>query len=378
MKFLIKLHLNLMHMLSGIRFYNLLIYSGFFLTLIACKKEEKITPIDDPIDNTGVSVNLSLVPYAKLSEYRFFDGAMMNQTPTENVVEYAPASSLFTDYALKKRFIWMPKGVKAEYVSDQELLNFPVGTALIKNFYYDNMLPNGGTKIIETRVMIKKSTGWIFAEYVWNEAQNEAFLEMNGSYQQISWLQDGDTKSTNYRIPSDVECLICHKTNSNAIPIGLKPQNINVNFEYQEGVVNQLQKLIQVGYLQDNLPTSILTTVNYSDPMQPLDLRLRSYLDMNCAHCHKEDSHCDYRPLRLAFSETSDPVNIGLCVEPDEFIDAALINIVAPSNINRSVMHFRLNSTDENTRMPLLGRTLVHQEGVQLLEDWINSKTNCD
>lgn len=350
----------------------------FLLTVTACKKDEKITPVDDPIVETGVSVNLSLVPYPKLSDYRFFSGEMKDQVPVEKVIAYAPASSLFTDYALKKRFVWMPAGAKAEYVADDELLNFPIGTALIKNFYYDNVLPNGATKIIETRVMIKKSSGWIFAEYVWNEDQTEAYLEMDGSYQQISWLQNGNEKSTNYRIPSDVECLICHKSNSNPIPIGLKPQNINVDFEYDEGMMNQLQKLIQEGYLQSNIPGSIETTVNYSDAMQPLDLRLRSYLDMNCAHCHREDSHCDYRPLRLAFSETIDPINIGLCVEPDEFINTALINIVTPSNINRSVMHFRLSSTDENTRMPLLGRTLVHEEGVQLLEDWINSITDCD
>lgn len=365
-------------MKKDIKAYCLFIATIFLFVFASCKKDEKITPIEDPIDDTGVSVNLSLVPYAKLSDYRFFSGDMKDHNPSEKVIAYAPASSLFTDYALKKRFVWMPSGAKAEYIADSELLNFPLGAALIKSFYYEDMLPNGGTKIIETRVMIKKSTGWIFAEYVWNEDQTEAFLQMDGSYQQISWLQDGNQKSTNYRIPSDVECLTCHKSNNSPVPIGLKPQNLNIDYEYDDGAMNQIQKLIQEGYLQPNVPANIVSTVNYSDVLQPLDLRLRSYLDMNCAHCHRQDSHCDYRPIRLAFSETSDPMNIGLCVEPDEFINTALINIVTPSNIERSVMHFRLNSIDENTRMPLLGRTLVHEEGVQLLEDWINSILDCD
>jgi hypothetical protein len=82
--------------------------------------------------------------------------------------------------------------------------------------------------------------------------------------------------------------------------------------------------------------------------------------------------------LRLAFNETGDPQNIGLCVEPDEIIDPAMNFIISPANINRSVMHFRLSATDENVRMPLVGRTLVHEEGVQLLEDWINSRTDCN
>ncbi len=365
-------------MKKDIKIFNIFVTIIFLLAYSSCRKDENITPIEDPIDDTGVSVNLSLVPYAKLSDYRFFSGEMSDQYPSEKVLAYAPASSLFTDYALKKRFVWMPAGTKAQYIADSELLDFPTGTALIKSFYYEDMLPNGDTKIIETRVMIKKSTGWIFAEYVWNEDQTEAFLQMDGSYQQISWLQDGNQKSTNYRIPSAVECLICHKSNNSPVPIGLKPQNLNVDYEYDDGAMNQIQKLIQEGYLQPNVPGNIVSTVNYSDPQQPLDLRLRSYVDINCAHCHAENSHCDYRPMRLAFSETALSINMGVCVEPDEFINPSLINIITPGNFNKSMMHFRLASTEESTRMPLLGRSLVHQEGLELLTQYIQSISDCD
>ena len=365
-------------MKKDIKIFNIFVTIILLLAYSSCRKDENITPIEDPIDDTGVSVNLSLVPYAKLSDYRFFSGEMSDQYPSEKVLAYAPASSLFTDYALKKRFVWMPAGTKAQYIADSELLDFPTGTALIKSFYYEDMLPNGDTKIIETRVMIKKSTGWIFAEYVWNEDQTEAFLQMDGSYQQISWLQDGNQKSTNYRIPSAVECLICHKSNNSPVPIGLKPQNLNVDYEYDDGAMNQIQKLIQEGYLQPNVPGNIVSTVNYSDAQQPLDLRLRSYVDINCAHCHAENSHCDYRPMRLAFSETALSINMGVCVEPDEFINPSLINIITPGNFNKSMMHFRLASTEESTRMPLLGRSLVHQEGLELLTQYIQSISDCD
>jgi len=69
---------------------------------------------------------------------------------------------------------------------------------------------------------------------------------------------------------------------------------------------------------------------------------------------------------------------MGLCVEPDEIINTTLINIITPANKDRSMMHFRMMSTDENVRMPLLGRTIVHQEGLDLLEEWINWKTTCN
>lgn len=350
---------------------------GFFL--FACKKEKKeITPITTSTSQ-GVVVDLTEVPYNTLSEYNFFVGNIAEQVPMDGVLPYEPASSLFTDYAKKKRFIWMPDGVKASYVDDGELLNMPKGTVLIKSFYYDNVQPAGVSKIIETRVMIRKESEWIFAEYVWNEEQTEAFLDMTGSTVQIDWLQDGNPLTTEYRIPSDTECMICHKSNNNPVPIGIKPQNLNVEYEYENGTENQLQYLISQGYLENSLPLAINSVVDYKDESESLNKRARSYLDINCAHCHREGSHCDYRPLRLAYSETSIDENMGVCVEPDEYINSALTHLIVPSNSERSVLFYRLEATQENERMPLLGRSIVHTEGIQLIEDYINTLTdNCD
>lgn len=354
-------------------------FTLFLFLFPACKKKEKIEPITPPVEEeTGVSVDLTTVPYAKLSEYRFFEGTLKDQNPADKVIPYEPASGLFTDYAHKKRFIWLPAGTKASYVSDKEVLDFPVGSALIKTFYYDNVQPGNGTRIIETRVMIRKASGWIFANYVWNTEQTEAYLDLNGSYTNISWIQDGQTKSTAYRIPSGTECHTCHKLNDQPIPIGVKPQNMNVNYAYESGVQNQLQKLIDIGYLENTLPGNIVSTVNYMDQTKSIDERFRSYVDINCAHCHSEGKHCDYRPMRLAFSETSDPINLGLCVEPEEFINSSLAYIIKPSDKDRSMMYYRLGSTLQSERMPLLGRSIVHQEGLQLLEDWINWKQTCN
>lgn len=281
-----------------------------------------------------------------------------------------------TDYAKKKRFILMPKGTKASYISDGSLLNMPNGTVLIKTFYYDNVQPNGDTKIIETRVMIKKASGWIFAEYVWNNSQTEAYLDMTGSAISINWLQEGNPMSTNYRIPSDTECMICHKSNNQPIPIGLKPQNLDFDYDYGNGPENQLQYFINYGYLENGLPAAINSVVDYNDQSKSLERRVRSYLDINCAHCHQEGSHCDYRPLRMAFSETTEKENMGVCVEPDEFINSALTYLIAPSNENRSVLYYRLKSPQPNERMPLLGRSIVHAEGVELIKEYINTLTD--
>lgn len=346
------------------------------LVMFSCKDDEKIEGIE--VESSFVNFNIDAVPYSKLSTYNFFTGDLKNLNPKDKVIPYEPASSLFTDYALKKRFIWMPNGVKASYDADDKSLNFPVGTVLIKNFYYNTIQPNNTTKIIETRLMIKKSSGWVFAEYLWNDAQTEADLVTGGDFtsgssKNITFKKENnDVITTDYRIPSESECYACHKLDNHPIPIGLKPQNLNVNYNYPNGLKNQLQKLVDEGYLQ-SYPSSIVSTVNYKDTSKPLDIRLRSYVDANCAHCHQLNARCDYRALRLNFSQTNNLANLGVCVEADEPVDPSIHKIIKSENYGESVMNFRLSSVDESDRMPLLGRTVVHDEGVELLHQWINS-----
>ena len=330
-----------------------------------------------------VNGDLSMVPFTKLSDYNFFIGDIKEQTPSLNVIPYEPASSLFTDYASKKRFIWMPEGVAATYVQDRKVLDFPVGTILIKTFYYTTIQPGNVTKMIETRLMVRKSDGWKFYEYLWNTAQTDADLVTgfdfaNGSSQNITFAKpSGEIITTDYRIPSDGECFACHKINEIATPIGVKPQNLNHNHTYGTSSMNILQKLVTQGYL-GSYPSTIVSTVDYRDTTQSLDLRLRSYLDANCAHCHQDEARCYYRPLRFPFGLTNIDSNIGICLVADEEISPTLQKVITPGNYNKSIMHYRLSSNEESERMPLLGRTVVHDEGVSLLQQYISSLAqNC-
>ncbi|HZW62902.1 MAG TPA: Ig-like domain-containing protein [Flavobacteriaceae bacterium] len=323
---------------------------------------------------SGVAYQIDQEPHPALSDYLFFEQPLQDLIPTYGVLLYEPINSLFSDYAHKKRFIWMPQGVSAAYVDDASVLDFPLGTILIKNFYYENVQPNNQTLLLETRLMLKTSSGWEFANYVWNEEQTDAFLDMEGSYKTVDWLENGVPKSVNYRIPSEAECFTCHKSGPVSIPIGPKPQNLNKNLVYSGIAMNQLQKLIEVGYLENSVPQSINTVVPWDDATQSLDLRMRSYADINCAHCHSDERHCDYRPMRFAFNESENEVNLGVCVEPEELFDG-LTHIVSPGNINRSMLYFRVSTTLAQRRMPLLGRTIVHEEAVAMIEEWINSLT---
>lgn len=347
---------------------------------------------NDPADYEPVSpvvVDLTSVPYPKLSDYKFFEGDMKNQVPALDVIPYEPISSLFSDYAHKKRFVWVPKGLKATYDGDNKIVVLPTGSVIIKSFFYENIIPANETKLIETRLMIRKADGWIFANYVWNEEQTEAYFDLEGSVKNISWTDENNiVKNVEYRIPNHAQCIVCHKSKGYVndvyvqvnIPIGLKPQNLNKPYNYGSETKNQLTKWMELGILENfSLPSVENTVVNYADQSKTLDQRVRSYFDINCAHCHSTTGHCDYRPMRFPFSETNNNlINMGVCVDTQDMqnFESALSKLVTPGNIERSMLYFRLNTIDETYRMPLHGRAIIHQEGIELVEDWINSLTN--
>jgi hypothetical protein len=86
-----------------------------------------------------------------------------------------------------------------------------------------------------------------------------------------------------------------------------------------------------------------------------------------------EGGHCDYRPIRLAFSENDDPINQGVCIPVQEWIGDSYTYIISAGDPNKSAMTVRMETTEEQLRMPLLGRTLKHEEGVELIREYIDS-----
>jgi len=353
----------------------LIILGAVLVTFLSCRKDapEAPAPLPTPVAGSPVVMDLDSVPYATLSHYNFFSGALAAQQPVTGVLPYEPITPLFSDHAHKDRFVWMPAGTAASYVSDGTVLDFPDGAVLIKSFYFDNVQPEGGRRYLETRLMIKKEGAWIFANYIWDQAQNEAVLDLAGAYVPITWTDGlGQAHDQIYRIPSDVECFTCHKHYDEAIPIAPKPQNLNTSLAYADGPMNQLEKWEQQGYLQPGWPSTIETVARWDDPEESVDRRVRAYLDMNCAHCHAEGAHCDYRPLRLDWSDTTDPVNMGLCVTPEDPVDPSQTYILTAGNSARSMLFLRMSSTDEAIRMPLLGRTVPDEDALLLFADWID------
>ncbi|MGB1248201.1 MAG: hypothetical protein ACPG4Z_04900, partial [Chitinophagales bacterium] len=201
--------------------------------------------------NKTVNVDLTQIPHNNLSTYNFFEGKINDLLPQEGVLPYDLNTPLFSDYAYKSRFVWMPDGTSAAY-DPKETFDFPLGAVLIKSFYYPEGFakPEGERRIIETRLLINQEDGWNAYPYVWNDEQTDATLSIAGGFTEVNYTDEqGIAQQISYAIPNKIQCKSCHIYDEEIKPIGPKVRNINGDFDYEDGTTNQLDKWVEVGYL---------------------------------------------------------------------------------------------------------------------------------
>ncbi|MDN4504109.1 SO2930 family diheme c-type cytochrome [Alteromonadaceae bacterium BrNp21-10] len=315
--------------------------------------------------------------------------------PNQGVVAYDLNMQLFTDHAHKFRTVWMPAGMPANYQPENEF-DFPVGTIISKTFYYPKN-SNGqllqtddytldfnqqglnldSVHLIETRLLVHQQNGWVALPYVWNKQQNSAILEWAGDAQSLSLIDEqGQSQDFAYIIPDANQCAGCHAPNhtSKAIkPIGLKARHINKPYAFLGGQANQLQHWQGIGYLQ-GLPQNPPKNASFNDANASIDDLARSYLDINCGHCHNAQGAADTSGLWLTRSET-DMRRLGLCKPPVAAGNGAGNGrySIDPGQGDLSIIHIRMSSLDPGAMMPELGRSTVHQQGASLIKQWINN-----
>ncbi|UBM59271.1 hypothetical protein LAG90_01190 [Marinilongibacter aquaticus] len=327
-------------------------------------------------------------PKSKLSEYGFFQGELNKLVPAENVQPYSLKTPLFSDYAQKLRFFVLPKGEKIAY-NAKEVLGFPVGSVLIKTFYYplDFRRPTKGRRLIETRLLLHEKEGWKALDYLWNEEQNEAFLEVAGETLEVKYTDwNGKKRKHAYSVPNLNQCKGCHNYNEQLRPIGPSARQLNsilekpkflsheAASEYHTG--NQLKNWSKAGWM-DGLPLTkeIPEIADWQDAQNySYAERARAWLDINCAHCHRPEGPANSSGLNLSM-HNEDPTALGILKTPVAAGRAAanMKYDIVPGDAHASILVNRLQSTDPGVMMPELGRKTVHEESLSLIIDWINS-----
>ena len=303
-----------------------------------------------------------------LSDYGFFKGTLKDQIPTDGVVLYTLNSPLFSDYASKLRFVRLPEGKSVSYNPDS-VLQFPVGTAIVKTFYYpfDERNPEKGRRLMETRVLLHEAKGWVALPYIWNKEQTDAVLEVAGGSDQVSWIDAaGKKQSFEYQVPNMNQCKGCHERSGEMTPIGPSVRQLNDGQQLQHWETAGLLK----GLPKDHIPA----LVNYSDASASLDDRVKAYLDINCAHCHNATGPARSSGLYLEWN-SKDRTAYGFFKAPVAAGRGSgnLSYDIVPGKPEQSILHYRMASRDPGVMMPELGRQLTHHEGVELVRSWIQS-----
>lgn len=336
---------------------------------ISCKKnQDQTTTLPQSITEEADGS----YPYKLLSTYAFFEGKISQLSPAGSLTYYEPASSLFTDYASKSRFIQVPSGKKIQMQKGN--LTFPIGTILIKNFFYPKHEedPNGEKQIIETRLLIFGEKGWEAWPYIWNEEQTEAYLKVVGGQQEITITNpQGKEQVINYIIPNKNQCKTCHNQDEVLSPIGVQVKHLNHDKQGKNQLISWSEKGILEGFAS---PTDYPSLINYEDDNQNLELRAMAYLDINCSHCHRAEGPASTSGLFLTYDER-DPMKLGINKTPVAAGVGAGSHTfdVVPGKPDDSILIHRMNSTAVGVAMPELGRTTIHHEGVELIREWVRS-----
>lgn len=349
---------------------------AFLVIIIFPYCSENKTEEIQSVSYTTTALKLKGTAKAKLSEYGFFKGALSDQIPADDVTPYTINAPLFSDYAHKARFVKLPEGASFPF-HPKEVFDFPLGTTLIKTFYYpfDFRDVSKGKRILETRLLVHEVEGWAAYSYIWNEEQSDAFYEVAGARMDVTWTHtDGSLKKLNYVVPNINQCKGCHTYHGKMMPIGPKARNLNGDLKYPDGTVaNQLlhwQKNIGLSNMPELSQIDMAPSADH--PTATLAQKARAYLDVNCAHCHREGGPAVTSGLLLEFDENNE-TKLGIFKGPVAAGRGSgnLKYDIYPGKPDESILVYRMKSTDPGEMMPELGRKMFHQEGVQLIHDWI-------
>lgn len=328
----------------------------------------------------------------KLSAYKLFLWSPSKGfTFNERVVPYDLNTPLFSDYALKQRAIYVPPGQTATFTAEAAF-EFPVGSVIVKNFYFpsDYRTPTANLRLIETRLMVRHADGWHPLPYIWDEAQHDATFTPAGEVRNISFTDaDGAAQTAHYLIPQRNQCESCHATQDGPgaplemVLIGIKARHLNRSYPYAGGAANQIEKLTAEGMLSGAPPVADIPAAYDFRPIEAngsaalagaeLDRAARSYLDINCAHCHNPKGVQGATSQLFLNHDNTDEFRLGKCKKPGSAGsgNGGFVYDIVPGDPEHSILYFRAHTTLVGAMMPLLGRSLVHARGTALLHQWI-------
>ena len=313
-------------------------------------------------------------PVPKLLSQTGVFADMKKMTPQPFLVPYQVNQPLWSDGAVKDRWMSLPSDKKIHFSANGEW-QFPDGTVFVKTFqlHVDDTDP-GELRRLETRLLVRDTNGYVYGgTYKWRPDDSDADLMEAGSNEDITIKTATGTRIQHWFYPGRQDCLTCHTPVSGGV-LGVKTRQLNGNYTYPNGVTdNQLRAWNHVGLfdttLSDDDISHMKKLVAITDTSAPLEDRVRSYLDANCAQCHRPggaeaffdaryDTPLDHQGI------INGPVGDALGISGAK--------IVAPGDPDKSVLLNRISMTGP-LQMPPLARNVDDTNAIQAITQWISS-----
>jgi len=294
--------------------------------------------------------------------------------PANYLIPYSVNSPLWSDGAVKMRWLALPEGSKINFFTSGEW-KFPAGTVFVKNFE----LPVDDTdpkilRRLETRLLVRDTNGIVYgASYKWRADNSDADLVTAGITEDIPIKTSTGTRVQKWFFPGRQDCLTCHTPASGGV-LGVKTRQLNGDFKYPNGVTdNQLRAWNHIGLFDTKLDEEEIPhfakLVAITNTAAPLEFRVRSYFDANCAQCHRPGGVEAFFDARFDTPLEKQGIINGPVANP---LGISGAKIIVPGDISKSVLLHRINMVG-NMQMPPLARNVTDRNAVTAIAAWINS-----
>ena len=228
----------------------------------------------------------------------FKDAAML--IPEDGLIPYDLNVPFWSDGAAKQR--WMAAPGKIGFRPSGEW-TFPKGAVFVKHFELatDETHPDIKHRL-ETRLLVCDANGGVYgAVYKWRADNSDAELLTTNLTEAIAIKTATGSRTQMWYCPSRQDCLTCHTARAGLV-LGVKTRQLNRDYLYPSGVDNELREWNRLGLfepaLQETNIPSYAALAPATDSTRSLEDRARSYLDANCAQCHRPGGTVAYFDAR--------------------------------------------------------------------------------
>ena len=306
-----------------------------------------------------------------------------SRLPAAGLIPYQLNAPMWSDGAVENNFIAVPNRGDA-ITPDQQLRlrptgfwKFPDGTVFTKNLdlVVDEAHPAAPRRRLETQILVRDNSGGVYgATYKWRHDNSDADLVTAGLSEDIAITNATGVRTQKWYYASPADCLTCHTLGAGYV-LGVNTRQLNGDFKYPAAgdTDNQIRTLNRLGLFSPAINEASIAGFTklaaLTDAKASLADRARSYLDVNCAQCHRPggvgsyDARYDTPAAEQHIINAPAAVTLGLK-------DA---RIVKPGDAQNSVLHQRMSSSVVTVKMPPLSHNLVDARAVQAIGEWINN-----